>query len=515
MKTIYEYIGLAAVTFLNLFVFAKPLLPLLKAKRDHQDGETSNQITDHDKLDKKAITNEQTNQTNSHDEKFELISAESRKAKGQCDFGKYVDSNWLDEIDKYILNLPDFEVTNEYLETQSENKFENNVVPNAMKRFCEESKEPFDTFSETNLLSKDKLEKEISSTNRYDVKNVKNEVPFGNFLFRTPNPQKTGKAHIKGRLVCYCDEPEKNVDILKRLIDLGIMRKCKDKFPCSSITDEDQKQDVSDYEDFNDNDESYQEYVDLSDVVNRNEVVRDHFGPYPIVQDCIDYVETSSSSSGSSYESVTENYVKRDYFQFKTFTKTISSNIKGPILCICDDAESNIEMLKHLMDLGIMRKCKHKFIPHIIDPKEGKIIRSLKIAKTLQFRNAFPNTPGYSFIETPNILYKKHIVKNLTAESALQISETRHFNGGTVNDVFEDPELFRVCKLADYSLGHSDEIVLVASRPVPTFTCYFNNKTLRWSKCKFRGLKRPVFHSGQKYFHYVKQSINFDSVIFL
>ena len=506
MKSIYEYIGLAAVTFLNLFVFAKPILPLLKslkAKKDNADGEIPNTITDQDNLVKKAC--DQTYQNDSHDEKLELISDESRKAKIPCD--DFVDSNWLDEINRYILNLPDIEVTeNHEIQTNSVSK---------------ESKEPLDTITKTNLLLKDKLEKEISSINRNDVKSVKNEVPFGYFLFRTPNPQKTGKAHIKGRLVCYCDEPEKNVDILKRLLDLGIMRKCKDKFPCSSgssITDEDQKQDEGDHEDFNDKNDSIKGYVDLSDihhdVINRHEVIREHFGPYPIVQDCIDYVETSSSSSGSSYDSVTENYVKRDYFQFKTFTKTISSNVKGPMSCICDNAESNIEMLKHLMELGIMRKCKHKFIPHMIDPNEGKVIRSLKIAKTLQFPNALPNTPGYSFIETPNILYKKHIVKYLTAESALQISESRRF-GGTVNDVFEDPGLFRVCKLADYGLGYSDEIVLVASRPVPTFTCYFDSKTLRWSKCKFRGLKRPVFHSGSKYFHYIKQSINFDSVIFL
>ena len=231
MKTIYEYIGLAAVTFLNLFVFAKPILPLLKslkAKKDNADGETPNQITDQDNLDNEA--SDQTNQNDSLDEKLELISVESRKAKLSCDFGKYVDSNWLDEIDRYILNLPDVELTNENHGMQT-----NSV--------CDESKEPFDTITKTNLLLKDKLEKEISSINRNDVKSVKNEVPFGYFLFRTPNPKKTGKAHIKGRLVCYCDEPEKNVDILKRLIDLGIMRKCKDKFPCSSITDEDQNQD--------------------------------------------------------------------------------------------------------------------------------------------------------------------------------------------------------------------------------------------------------------------------------
>ena len=110
MKSIYEYIGLAAVTFLNLFVFAKPILPLLKslkAKKDNADGEIPNTITDQDNLVKQAC--DQTYQNDSHDEKLELISDESRKAKIPCD--DFVDSNWLDEINRYILNLPDIEVT--------------------------------------------------------------------------------------------------------------------------------------------------------------------------------------------------------------------------------------------------------------------------------------------------------------------------------------------------------------------------------------------------------------------
>ena len=85
MKTFYEYIGLAAVTFLNLFVFAKPILPLLKslkAKKGNSDDKVTDQITDQNELDKETITNEQPN-------------IESRKPNLAH---RYISSNMFQEI---------------------------------------------------------------------------------------------------------------------------------------------------------------------------------------------------------------------------------------------------------------------------------------------------------------------------------------------------------------------------------------------------------------------------------
>ena len=129
-----------------------------------------------------------------------------------------------------------------------------------------------------------------------------------------------------------------------------------------------------------------------------------------------------------------------------------------------------------------------------------------------------PYNNGYHEIPIPPILYRRHILRDFSRQNALSLSKMR--NGNMVeNTVFENPGKLLKCHLVDRNLlcGNLNEVFYVSPKPLQTIQCYYSKKDMlnyEWTKAVDFGYKWAVFKSEKDNYHFDRNCLQYDKVIF-
>ena len=142
-----------------------------------------------------------------------------------------------------------------------------------------------------------------------------------------------------------------------------------------------------------------------------------------------------------------------------------------------------------------------------------KETRNKKKQAILRVKSPYKN--GYRHIPIPAVLYRRHFHRNLTRQNALFLSKRR--KGYHVeNTVFEDPGKLLECRLVGRNLlgGNSNEVFYVSPKHLQTIQCTYSKKHYKWNKAVDLGYKWAVFKSKEDNYHFEKNCLQYDKVIF-
>ena len=126
-----------------------------------------------------------------------------------------------------------------------------------------------------------------------------------------------------------------------------------------------------------------------------------------------------------------------------------------------------------------------------------------------------PYKNGYRHIPIPAILYRRHFHRNLNRQNALSLSKRRK-GYLAENTVFEDPGKLLECRLVGRNLlsGNLNEVFYVSPKALQTIQCYYSKKHYKWTKAVDSGYKWAVFKSKGDNYHFEKNCLQYNKVIF-
>ena len=126
-----------------------------------------------------------------------------------------------------------------------------------------------------------------------------------------------------------------------------------------------------------------------------------------------------------------------------------------------------------------------------------------------------PYKNGYRHIPIPAILYRRHFHRNLNRQNALSLSKRRK-GYLAENTVFEDPGKLLECRLVGRNLlsGNLNEVFYVSPKALQTIQCYYSKKHYKWNKAVDFGYNWAVFKSKGDNYHFEKNCLQYNKVIF-